>query len=142
MRIPKPQGPARARNLGAREAQGDILLFLDADVVIHPDALRQVDAAFHNDPHWRPSSDPTMMNREKTISLSQYKNLFHHYVHQTSREEASTFWSGCGAVRRKVFLEMGGFNESYRKPCIEDIELGYRMKQAGYRIRLSKEPSG
>jgi hypothetical protein len=64
--------------------------------------------------------------------------LFHHYVHQKSREDASTFWAGCGAIRRKIFLELGGFDESYRKPCIEDIELGYRLKQAGYRIRLSK----
>jgi len=139
LRLPKPQGPARARNLGALEAQGDILLFLDADVVIHPDALLQVGAAFHQDPHLAAlfgcyDDQPGEIN-----FLSQYKNLFHHYVHQISREEASTFWSGCGAIRRKIFLETGGFDESYRKPSIEDIELGYRLKQAGYRIRLSKE---
>jgi GT2 family glycosyltransferase len=139
LRMPKPQGPAQARNLGAQAAQGDILFFLDADVVIHPDAIRQVEATFRNDPQLTAlfgsyDDDPGEKN-----FLSQYKNLFHHYVHQISREEASTFWSGCGAIRSKVFKELGGFNEAYRKPCIEDIELGYRMKQAGYRILLSKE---
>ena len=139
LRIPKPQGPARARNLGAQEAQGDILLFLDADVLIHPDTMRQVEATFRNDPHLIALFGSYDDEPSEDNFLSQYKNLFHHYVHQMSREEASTFWSGCGAIRRKAFLELGGFNEAYRKPCIEDIELGYRMKQAGYRIRLSKE---
>jgi len=139
LRIPKPQGPARARNLGAQAAQGDILFFLDADVVIHPDAIRQVEATFRNDPQLTALFGSYDDEPGENNFLSQYKNLFHHYVHQISREEASTFWSGCGAIRRRVFLELGGFNEAYRKPCIEDIELGYRMKQAGHRIRLSKE---
>jgi GT2 family glycosyltransferase len=73
-----------------------------------------------------------------TNFLSQYKNLFHHYVHQIANEEASTFWGACGAIRREVFLKLGGFDESYHQPCIEDIELGYRLKRAGYRIRLLK----
>ena len=71
--------------------------------------------------------------------LSQYKNLFHHYVHQTAKVDASTFWSGCGAIRREVFLAIGGFEENYRRPTIEDIELGYRLKKTGHRIRLLKE---
>ena len=138
LKIPESQGPARARNLGAQNAQGDILFFVDADVVIPSDALYQIETAFNNDPHLTAlfgsyDDDPGEAN-----FLSQYKNLFHHYIHQRSQEEASTFWAGCGAIRRKVFLELGGFDESYRKPCIEDIELGYRLKKAGCRIRLSK----
>jgi glycosyltransferase involved in cell wall biosynthesis len=133
------RGPAQARNFGAQAAQGDILFFLDADAVIHPDAIRQVQSAFSNDPQLTALFGSYDDEPGEKNFLSQYKNLFHHYVHQISREEASTFWSGCGAIRRKVFLKLGGFNEAYRKPCIEDIELGYRLKQAGYRIRLSKE---
>jgi glycosyltransferase involved in cell wall biosynthesis len=139
LRISKPQGPARARNFGAQAAQGDILLFLDADVVIHPDAIRQIEAAFSNDPQLTALFGSYDDEPGQNNFLSQYKNLFHHYVHQISQEDASTFWSGCGAIRRKIFLELGGFNESYRKPCIEDIELGYRLRQAGYLIRLSKK---
>lgn len=73
-----------------------------------------------------------------TNFLSQYRNLLHHYVHQTGNEEASTFWGACGAVRREVFLAMGGFDESYRQASIEDIELGYRLKRAGLKILLCK----
>jgi glycosyltransferase involved in cell wall biosynthesis len=136
--IPEPQGPARARNLGAQSAQGSILFFVDADVVLPSDALSQIETAFNNDPHLTALFGSYDDQPGEANFLSQYKNLFHHYIHQISREEASTFWSGCGAIRRKVFLELGGFDESYRKPCIEDIELGYRLKKAGYGIRLSK----
>lgn len=138
LKLRAPRGPAGARNLGARRARGDILFFLDADVVIPPDALRQVADVFRQEPGVAAvfgsyDDEPAVPN-----FLSQYKNLFHHYVHQTARAEASTFWGGCGAIRRDAFLAVGGFDESYRRPSIEDIELGHRLKRAGYRIRLNK----
>ena len=72
--------------------------------------------------------------------VSQYKNLFHHYIHQTSQEDASTFWSGCGAVKTEVFHKVGGFDENkYSGSCIEDIEMGCGLKRMGYRILLYKD---
>src|SRR5262249_39714878 len=70
--------------------------------------------------------------------VSQYRNLLHHYVHQHGCTTASTFWGACGAIRRSVFLEVGGFDEERFPRCIEDIELGYRLRAAGHRIRLDK----
>lgn len=138
LRIPTRSGPAVARNLGARSAQGDILFFVDADVAICPDAINQVAIALGSEPALAALIGSYDDAPGATNFLSQYKNLLHHYVHQTAREEASTFWGACGAIRREVFLSMGGFDESYRQPSIEDVELGYRMKQAGHRIRLCK----
>jgi hypothetical protein len=63
----------------------------------------------------------------------------HAFVHQTGEARASTFWSGCGAVLREVFLRSGGFDENYRRPAIEDIELGYRLVLSGHKIRLDRE---
>jgi hypothetical protein len=62
--------------------------------------------------------------------------LQHHFVHQHGQREASTFWAGAGAIRRDIFLKRGGFDEHFSRPSIEDIELGVRLKQAGYRIWL------
>jgi GT2 family glycosyltransferase len=139
LRIPTPGGPARARNLGARKTRGAILFFVDADVAIPQDAVRRIAALFEGDPNLAAAIGSYDDAPGETNFLSQYKNLFHHHVHQTSKSEASTFWGACGAIRREIFLSMGGFNEEYQHPCIEDIELGYRLKRAGFKIRLAKE---
>ena len=136
IRLAATGGPARARNAGARAARGDVLVFFDADVVIGPDALAQVADAFAREPGLAAVFGSYDDAPAEPNFLSQYKNLFHHFVHQTSAAAASTFWAGCGAVRRDVFLAVGGFDETYRQPSIEDIELGYRLRRAGHAIRL------
>ncbi len=138
IRLPKTGGPARARNAGARTAKGDILFFVDADVTIPLDALSQVHSAFQGDAGLAAAFGSYDDAPSETNFLSQYKNLLHHYVHQTASEQASTFWGACGAIRREVFWAIGGFDETYRHPSIEDIELGYRVRKAGNRIRLLK----
>jgi len=138
IRNPVAGGPARARNIGAREARGDLLFFVDSDVAIAPDTIARVKDEFVRDPGLSAVFGSYDDGPAAANFLSQYRNLFHHYVHQTSSEDASTFWGACGVVRREVFAGLGGFNEAYRRPCIEDIEFGYRMKRAGHRIRLVK----
>jgi hypothetical protein len=71
--------------------------------------------------------------------ISQYKNLAHSFIHQTSNAVAQTFWAGFGAIRAEVFRAMGGFDERYRRPCIEDIDLGYRLAAAGHLVLLDHE---
>lgn len=130
------QGPAAARNLGARQASGDVLYFIDADVLVRPDTTGRIRAAFAEDDKLDALVGSYDDAPESADFLSQYKNLMHHFVHQRSRRDACTFWSGCGAIRREVFLEHGGFDESYERPAIEDIELGYRLFQAKRKMIL------
>ena len=138
IQLPTSKGPANARNIGAKAASADILLFIDADVTVHPNTVGQVYRAFQADDDLAALIGSYDDAPGAPNFLSQYKNLFHHYTHQQGRAEASTFWGACGAIRKAVFLEIGGFDASYRRPCIEDIELGYRLRQAGYKIRLCK----
>ncbi|WP_414622305.1 glycosyltransferase [Calothrix sp. CCY 0018] len=139
IRMPVNGGPAKARNLGASVATSDILYFIDADVVISPSAIAQVKKAFENKSELAALIGSYDDEPGETNFLSQYKNLFHHYNHQIASEEAFTFWGACGAIRREVFLSLGGFDENYRRPSIEDIELGYRIRLAGYQIKLFKD---
>ena len=139
IRMPVNGGPAKARNLGASVATSDILYFVDADVVISTDAIAQVKKAFENQSDLAALIGSYDDSPGASNFLSQYKNLFHHYNHQIASEEAFTFWGACGAIRREIFISLGGFDESYRRPSIEDIELGYRIRGAGYKIKLLKD---
>ncbi len=132
-------GPARARNAAARLSTGDILFFVDADVTLRPDAIGRVVSAFAAHPDHAAIVGSYDDEPAATNFLSQYKNLAHRFVHQTSRDEACAFWSGCGAVRREAFARVGGFDERYTRSSIEDIELGSRLLAAGMRIRRIKD---
>jgi glycosyltransferase involved in cell wall biosynthesis len=140
LRMPRQSGPAGARNLGAQEAHGEILFFVDADVVVKPDTLERIGDDFVNHPQISAVFGSYDDEPAEKNFISQYKNLFHRFVHQQSSSEAATFWAGCGAIRRNVFLAVDGFNaKRYPRPAIEDIELGYRMCSKGHRILLDKQ---
>ena len=142
IRLDPQSGPAMARNRGVEEANGEIIFFTDADVLLHPDSIGKAATAL------QPGTGISAVfgcyddQPENPSFISQYRNLFHHWVHRTGSEEASTFWTGCGAIRRDVFIEMGGFSQEFEKPSIEDIELGTRLRRSGHRIRLLKDMLG
>ncbi len=129
-------GPGAARNLGAREAAGEILLFVDADVELHADSLERVRARFGE----RPDLDALFGSYDDRPAaagtVSRFRNLLHHHTHTSNPGRACTFWAGCGAIRRARFLALGGFDVRYRLPSIEDIELGMRLAASGGRILL------
>ncbi len=133
-------GPSAARNFGARMAIGDILLFVDSDVVVQPNTVEQIAYDFIENQDIVAVFGSYDDSPAATDVLSQFRNLFHHFIHQNSNEKAKTFWAGCGAIYKELFLDLNGFNEQlYTKPSIEDIELGMRISKKGYKIMLDKE---
>jgi len=136
----KPHGPAYARNRGVESSTGDIIVFIDADTVVHQDTLRRFHELFASDPELAAAFGSYDADPPEGGIVSQYRNLLHHYMHQRNAGSAETFWAGCGAIRRDVFLEAGMFDEwHYSRPEIEDIELGRRLRQAGHRIVLDPD---
>ena len=130
-------GPAAARNLGARRAAGEWLLFLDADCEVAPGTLGRMRDALEASPGLAAAFGSYDDAPAAPGLVSRYRNLLHHWVHQRGAGEVTSFWAGCGAVRRETFLAAGGFDAArYPRPSIEDVELGRRLAASGHRIAL------
>jgi GT2 family glycosyltransferase len=125
---------AAARNLGARTAKGSVLLFVDADVEVRPDAVARIRERFEADPGLTALFGSYDDSPSAPGVVSAFRNLLHHHVHQNAEGPATTFWTGLGAVRREAFESVGGFDETVE--FMEDIDLGMRLSAAGARIEL------
>jgi glycosyltransferase involved in cell wall biosynthesis len=136
LRRPTSGGPAAARNAGVRTTSGAFLVFVDADVEVASGAVARALATL--------AATPDLVGVFGSYDacplapglVSQFRNLLHHFVHQRSSSEAFTFWAGFGVLRREAFVTLGGFDERGRRMVIEDIDLGYRLRAAGHRLRL------
>ena len=129
---PERASPAFARNEGARRATGDVLVFVDADVVLHPDACERIRERFASRPELTALFGSYDDAPEQPGAVSGFRNLLHHHVHHASAGEIASFWTGIGAVRRPAFDALGGFDtDHYGVATIEDIEFGVRLARRG-----------
>jgi hypothetical protein len=131
--------PSLARNRAADRATGDVLVFVDADVVLHADALDRIRGRLRD-----PALDAVFGSYddapEAPGAISGFRNLLHHHVHHAGAGRAESFWTGLGAVRRAVFDAAGRLDPERR--WLEDVELGARLVQAGARIELDPTIQG
>jgi hypothetical protein len=140
---PQNAGPAWARNRGAQRARHDVIVFVDADVEVAPDALRRIREAFDALPGLTAIFGSYDDSPEDSGVVSSFRNLLHHHVHQQGGGSVATFWAGLGAIRREPFLEANGFDERrFPQPSVEDIELGMRLAAGGKEIRLDPTIQG
>ena len=128
-------GPAAARNHGAIEAQGTIILFTDDDCVPMPEWLNAM---------LRPFEDPEVVGVKGVYRTTQ-KSLVARFV-QIEYEDRYRLMAGLSSIdfidtysaafRRERFLEMTGYDTSFPIACAEDIELSYRMSARGWKMRF------
>jgi GT2 family glycosyltransferase len=128
-------GPAAARNRGAMEARGKLLLFTDDDCVPMPGWLDAMIAPF---------DDPEVVGA-KGVYRTRQKRLAARFV-QTEYEERYRLMADLdcidfidtysAAFRRDRFLEMAGYDTSFPVACAEDIELSYRMSAQGWKMKF------
>jgi len=135
----KSRGVSKARNTGAQEAKGGLLIFLDADTILHPDFVAEIYNNF---------SDPDTVCISGALvgleSLGVLDNLFKffHYglVNKTAALSARLgfplFPTVCLACRKSVFHEIGGFDEGLA--IAEDLVFSLKMGRAG-RCSVQKE---
>jgi GT2 family glycosyltransferase len=134
--LPHRSHVAAVRNAGAAYANGQILLFVDADVLIKEDTIERVVQTFERRPEASAligSYDRESLHRN---FVSQYKNLYQHYTHQQNGGYVSEYWGALGAIRKDIFEAVGGFDESYH--YMEDVAFGLKLARQGYRVYLDK----
>ena len=133
------KGPAYARNIGSYEAKGDILFFVDSDVVIKKNALDHVNNEFSerdiNVLQGIYSHEPNYRN----IATQYQQSFYCYYTWSKDQQYSFTLVSMCFAIRRKIFLDLKGFNTKIRRATAEDEEFGYNLIDAGNKILISRE---
>lgn len=135
------QGPAIGRNAGAAETSAAIVAFVDADVAVWPEALGRLEAPIVTGEAVATFGCYDDRPRSRRLP-ALYANLRHHWVHRHGKSDASTFWSGLGAMAHDVFTAQGGYDARFGEPSIEDVELGIRIVESGGQIRLVKDAWG
>ncbi|MDP2924116.1 MAG: glycosyltransferase family 2 protein [Candidatus Omnitrophota bacterium] len=132
------QGLATARNTGAQQAKGEILLFVDSDILLKKEILQRLVEHFKNSDSYVIQAAVSAYCPYKNFS-SQYKNLVQYYRFSKMSEFISTVMTTCLAVKRKIFLKTEGFDLNFKKPTIEDFDFATKLLRAGYKIYLDKQ---
>ncbi len=130
IQLGKNGGPARARNIGVEAAKGEIIFFLDSDVVVLDGTMKEVKDCFDKDP-----SANCVIGICATEPLNKgfvptYMAMFE-YIHLigTKDNKVSVFAPRCGAIKKDLFQKVGGYDESYKGADVEDFELARRINK-------------
>src|SRR5499425_978232 len=128
-------GPAAARNLGARMATGEVLFFIDSDVMVRPDTLGLLAESFEaGDVDGLCGVQAAQMRY--TNLASQYKNMWMRWTYLRQTGDVPLFYTTAAAIRREAFLRVGGFDQGYATPNVEDTAFGQKLARLGVRVRV------
>lgn len=138
--LERSSGAAVARNAGAAATTADIIIFVDADVRVGPEALARLVGRLGEEPSLGACFGLYSETCGAPGLVSDFRNLLHRYTHlrQTGRD-VSSFFTAIGATRRQAFLEVGGLPPLR---MLEDVVFGERLVRAGYRLVLEPEAEG
>lgn len=128
LKLKKNNGPAKARNFGAKYAKGGILFFVDSDVLLLPYALEEVIKSFNNEPEMAAVVGIYDKKPANKGFFSEYMALrkFSDFI-DSGKKYFSHIGGACSAIRKKVFFEFNGFPENYKGADVEDYVLGYKI---------------
>ena len=126
-------GPASARNVGIRNARGEIILFIDSDCVPQPGWLKAMTAPFEN----------PEISGVKGIYITRQKSLIARFVQLEFEERYKLLAkqkyidfvdSYSAAFRKEALMRVGCFDESFPKADNEDVDLSFKLASAGYKM--------
>lgn len=134
IRLKKRSGPYYARNLGIREAKGEIIIFIDSDVIVFPDFVED-----HISIH-KKREDIVVQGMIKHIKNIKAVKMENFYLPNALC--LRTFITQNASVRRKYLIAVGGFEQFGEKMGYKDVDMGLKLMDLGlvwiYGIRKCK----
>ncbi len=130
IRLPHNKGPAIARNRGVEAARGEFIVFLDGDVEVFPDTLFHIAKVFKDDPDVVALTGVWVKEQKSTAFFPNFKALRDWSYWINERDKSGYYFlfsTRIAAIKKAVFVRLGGFDETYPAPLVEDIELTYRI---------------
>jgi len=128
-----PLSPAKARNRGAAQTGGDVIVFIDADCIAQPNWLTVLAERF-SDPAVTVVGGGVDFHSRNYWTLADNISMFYEYLAIQPAGERMQLPSLNLAIRRKVFEQVGGFDERYPLPSSEDADLTIRLRKLGNRL--------
>lgn len=131
-------GPADARNVGANSSIGDIIVFVDSDVIVERNVFEKLALTFTNEPEIAAIWGTVSINHNNLNIISTYKNLSHYYFTMLLDRYTYHLTTMFSAVKREYFFKTGGFDVSLKTVSVEDVEFGREIFKNGGIIVLDK----
>ena len=130
VRFLRNKGPAIARNRGVDRAKGEYVVFLDSDVTLFPDALHNLWKLYTDDPDIHAATGVWSKEQKSTAFFPNFKAL-RDWSYWTNERASGHYYylfsTRIASIRKAVFQRLGGFDESYAGPLIEDIAFTYKI---------------
>jgi glycosyltransferase involved in cell wall biosynthesis len=126
-------GPAAARNLGVQHAQGEIVLFTDADCEPTEEWIEGMVAPLCDDRIVGVKGAYLTDQKEIVARFVQleYEERYHRLTREACIDFVDTYAAG---YRRKVLVDAGGFDPIFTEASVEDQELSFRLARLGHRM--------
>jgi len=121
-------GPAAGRNRGVEHAEGDVIVFIDSDLVVLPDFLQHHARALEQ--HWRERGNKLCFTYGAVVNTANFENPTSE-PHKLNDVSFAYFATGNVAIDRQVLERAGLFDTSFRLYGWEDLELGERLRRLG-----------
>ena len=136
IRLDKPSGASKARNIGALDSRGDILFFTDADCLLRKDTLSLVARTFSEGaPDSIIGGTYTPIPYDRSF-YSVFQSIFINYSETKQPKDPDYIATHAMAIDATLFSKIGGFSEDFL-PILEDVELSHRLRRSGYRLFMN-----
>ncbi len=127
------KGPAAARNYGLSKAQGEVIIFVDSDIIVGSDFIEE-HLSYHK-------KHDRVIVRAPVIRTQNRDNPIGERMKLTDFSSAF-FATGNTSVKKSFLSQAGPFDEDFKEYGWEDLEMGERLRKLGLSVKTNKRAVG